>query len=991
MTTPTDPLFVSSQWHLNPALSDFGVNAVALYDEFTGAGVRVAILDEGVDTAHVDLDGNVLASLGYNAMTDQLGVGFGTPQLSTDNHGTAVAGIIGAERNNQGVVGIAYESDLIPIYVDLAAPNATFLPAVVRAYDHARLNADIINNSWGFRDPFEDDFASPAFAAAAAAIENAADNGRGGLGLIIVQAAGNEAADGNDTNLHNFQNNRFTITVAATLDSGVFSDYSTPGASILVSAPGGPVPGDIATTDRTGTLGFNALPSGAGGDYTDQFNGTSAAAPMVSGVVALVLDANPGLGWRDVQYILAATARQIDPANLGWAENGATGFNGGGAHVSHDYGFGLVDAFAATRVAESWLLPAATSANELAVTAAASPFAAIPDDDPVGITSTINIASSVLVERAEVRLNIAHSFVGDLVVDLTSPLGTISRLIARPLAGQLATADILFTTTTTHSLGEGSAGTWTLRVSDEAALDTGVLNSWTLNLYGRGTADDTYIYTDEYATLGAADAARRSVSDADGGTDTVNAAAVTTGSAIRLDGVAGAIAGVSATFAATIENAVGGDGGDTITGNALANRLYGMRGADTLNGADGSDLLYGGVGNDTLNGDGGDDRLQGAEGNDTLNGGGNGALGDIADYAGAAAGVTVSLAVAGPQDTGGAGTDTLNGIERLYGSAHNDSFTGDGGANEIVAFAGDDWLDGGAGADGMYGGLGNDTYIIDNAGDIAADPFNGGTDIVFASVTHTLSANIENLTLTGAGAITGNGNALANTIIGNGAANTLYGAAGDDILDGAGGSDFLYGGTGNDTFHVDVYNEVVSDTGGTDIIFAAANYSFYNRPTIENLTLTGSGGFYGVGNALANTITGNAGNNTLYGRDGADTLIGGIGADILWGDGGADIIRYLSLAESTFAFAGRDVIGGFNASLGDRIDLSAIDADATLGGDQAFVWIGNGLFTGPGQLGYTQSGSEVLVRVNVDADLTSDMLIRVAGHPAGISPTAFIY
>jgi subtilisin family serine protease len=345
MAAPTDPLY-SSQWHLN---TTFGIDVLTAWNDYTGAGIRISDFDQGVDRFHVDLDANYSVALSINAHTNTAG---GTPIGSGDNHGTATGGLIAAERNGVGVVGVAYSATLISEYSDLSfgsiASDAT------NAFNYSAAHADIQSNSWGFgnlflssaNSAFIDNFKTSAYASDAAAVANAGLNGRGGLGTILVQAAGNTRGYGDDTNLHNFQNNRFTIAVAATLQDGNLTSYSTPGASILVSAPGSPTAGTITTTDRSGSPGYNS------GDYTSTFNGTSAATPQVAGVVALMLQANPLLGSRDVQEILAYTAREV--GNTGsYAFNGAHNWNGGGLHTSADYGYGLVDATAAVRLAET--------------------------------------------------------------------------------------------------------------------------------------------------------------------------------------------------------------------------------------------------------------------------------------------------------------------------------------------------------------------------------------------------------------------------------------------------------------------------------------------------------------------------------------------------------------------------------------------------------------------------------------------------------------
>jgi subtilisin-like proprotein convertase family protein len=331
-----------------------------------------------------------------------------------------------------------------------------------------------------------------------------------------------------------------------------------------------------------------------------------------------MLEANPNLGYRNVQEILAYSAIKTSTASNSWSYNGASNWNGGGLHfdsLTHDLGFGLVDALAAVRIAETWTHAPSTAANRVQVTASRTVNKPIPDGGGINAVSSafdsINVSQAIDVERVEVTLKVTHSFIGDLSILLTSPSGTTSFLLWRPGQNPLnafgtSQDNIDFTFSTVLSLGERSVGTWSLREYDNDYGSVGTLDSWTLNLIGKpDSADDVYIYTNEFAESVADQFGRATLTDITG-TDTLNAAAVTGAMTINLaPGAVSTIDGRSLTIAAstTIENAIGGDGGDVIRGNAADNVLRGVRGDDSLDGGDGNDRLIGGAGNDTFDWD----------------------------------------------------------------------------------------------------------------------------------------------------------------------------------------------------------------------------------------------------------------------------------------------------------------------------------------------------------------------------------------------------
>ncbi|MFM6024176.1 MAG: hypothetical protein ACKPER_14820, partial [Dolichospermum sp.] len=241
----------------------------------------------------------------------------------------------------------------------------------------------------------------------------------------------------------------------------------------------------------------------------------------------------------------------------------------------------------------------------------------------------------------------------------------------------------------------------------------------------------------------------------------------------------------------------------------------------------------------------------------------------------------------------------FTGTVSFAGTTGNDWIKGGIGDDDLDGGSGDDTLDGGIGKDFLIGGAGNDTFIVDNIGDIVAEGLNAGIDSVESSVTWTLRANLENLTLTGTTKIDGTGNNLSNTITGNSGNNVLTGGLGNDTLIGGTGTDTLVGGVGNDSYYVDNTADIITENlnQGNDSVFSTITYTLGTN--VENLTLQGTTAINGTGNTLNNIIIGNSGNNvltgglgndTLNGDTGTDTLVGGSGDDSYFVDNTADII-----------------------------------------------------------------------------------------------------
>lgn len=347
------------------------------------------------------------------------------------------------------------------------------------------------------------------------------------------------------------------------------------------------------------------------------------------------------------------------------------------------------------------------------------------------------------------------------------------------------------------------------------------------------------------------------------------------------------------------------------TGNGLNNVITDNGAANTLNGGGGDDRLVGGAGADTLIGGTGD---------------------DVADYSASASAVQVDLA-AGTGAGGDAAGDMLSGIEAVIATGQADTLLGDGAANTLTGGAGNDTLDGRGGIDTLIGGTGDDRYSVDNSADATVEQAGEGTDSVTATVSYTLGANVENLTLNGAAAanLSGTGNGLDNVITGDGGNNTLSGGAGNDTLDGGVGNDTLVGGANDDTYVVEAGDTVVEQASeGTDTVRTAlAAYTLGTN--VENLTYTGFAPFMGTGNASNNVITGGAGNDKLDGKAGADTLIGLSGDDSYVVDNAGDVV-------TEAAGGGTDLVtASVNYTLGDNVENLTLTSGATTGTGNALA------------------------------------------------------
>jgi subtilisin family serine protease len=469
---PNDPLFAHNasnaeyQWHLqntgqNGAVAGIDINVVPAWNSYKGVGIRIGILDDGLEVAHPDLADNADTTndRDFNDLDNDP-----TP-MAGDYHGTACAGVAAAKGNNNlGVSGVAPEAMLVGMRL-IAAPTTDDVEADAFAFKKDII--DIKSNSWG---PFDNAYgAGGPGPLSKAALADAATTGRNGKGSVFLWAGGNGNANGDDSNYDGWAASPYAIAVGAVGDDGESVWYGEPGANILVCAPSNGGKQSITTTDRVGSTGYST------GDYTSTFGGTSSSTPAVAGVVALMLQANPNLTYRDVQEILMRTASKNDPNNGGWVTNGA------GFDFHHHYGSGLVDANAATNLSISWTN---LVARQIRTNSAVGLPLAIPDGGSAGLTQTFSVsnADNLRLEHVTVSVKATHSYRGQLEWWLTSPSGVRSRL-ARA-RGNDTGANLDWTFMSTHFWGERSEGSWKLQVYDTNLADAGTLDEATITFYG---------------------------------------------------------------------------------------------------------------------------------------------------------------------------------------------------------------------------------------------------------------------------------------------------------------------------------------------------------------------------------------------------------------------------------------------------------------------------------------------------------------------------
>ena len=450
---PTDP-DISQQWHLQnlvtPAAS---INVAPAWNAgYTGAGVVIGINEYGWDITHPDLINKYYDP----ASQPDPGVGF------TD-HGNATAGLAGAQANNGiGGVGVAYDAYISRQYIGAAADIANALTF------RNDLNA-IKSNSWG---PLSIGQIWTMTSVEQQAFADTANLGRAGKGTVLTWAAAEGGAAYNDrTDYDPYGSNRYAFQIGAIDNSDRQASYDEPGSSKMFVT--------TSSYDGSGSNGSGIFTTWDTPGYTNDFGGTSAASPIAAGVVGLMLQANPNLTWRDVAYVLIQSARHVNPADPGWI------VNGGGLYHHEHFGFGAIDAGAATTLAHTWTnVPAGVEI----LYAPVNVNLPIPDNNATGLNSSISVYPNMNVERVQIVLNAPHPRLGDLQVQITSPAGTTS-VFATPRS-DYTPGYTAYTFTSVRHWSENPRGPWTIHIADLVAGPTPptspnpTFTSWQLRLIG---------------------------------------------------------------------------------------------------------------------------------------------------------------------------------------------------------------------------------------------------------------------------------------------------------------------------------------------------------------------------------------------------------------------------------------------------------------------------------------------------------------------------
>lgn len=462
-----DPIF-TDQWHLanNRKLGN-DLNVTGVWDQNVhGEGVTVCLIDDGLDMHSPDLKDNFYApgSYDFNSHTD-----LPQPRESDDQHGTRCAGEIAAVKNDVCGVGVAYKAKVSGVRI-LSGPISDVDEAA--SLNYAYQENDIYSCSWGPPDDGRSMDAPKGLIAKA--MLNGVQNGRDGKGSIFVFAGGNGGASDDQCNFDGYTNSIYSMTIAAVDREGQHPWYSEMCSAIIATSWSSGSGDHIHTTD----VAWNGV-----NRCTASHGGTSAAAPLAAGVVALGLSIRPELTWRDVQHIAVRSAVKFNPEDPDWQQTQA------GRHFNHKYGYGLIDAYQFVEETKRHKLVNPQAWYE-------SPNVTLPATETLiteaGTESTFTVtedhlrnANLAALEHVTVRVWITHQRRGDVNVELISPHGTKSALARSRRYDDATTGFPGWSFMTLKHWDESPVGEWKLRVFDPAHPNkVGNLYAWSMSLWG---------------------------------------------------------------------------------------------------------------------------------------------------------------------------------------------------------------------------------------------------------------------------------------------------------------------------------------------------------------------------------------------------------------------------------------------------------------------------------------------------------------------------
>uniref|UniRef100_A0A8C1XIU2 Furin (paired basic amino acid cleaving enzyme) a n=1 Tax=Cyprinus carpio TaxID=7962 RepID=A0A8C1XIU2_CYPCA len=462
---PADPKF-AQQWYL---VNRRDLNVKEAWKQgFTGQGVVVSILDDGIEKNHPDLIQNYDPDASYDVNDGDPDPQPRYTQLNDNRHGTRCAGEVAAVANN-GIcgVGVAYNAKIGGVrMLDGEVTDVVEAQSLSLNPQHI----DIYSASWGPEDDGKT-VDGPAKLAKEAFLHGVME-GRGGRGSIFVWASGNGGREKDSCNCDGYTNSIYTLSISSSTQNGNVPWYSEACSSTLATtySSGGLNEKQIVTTDLRQKC-------------TDSHTGTSASAPLAAGIIALALEANKNLTWRDMQHLVVRTSNPAHLTTNDWKINGV------GRRVSHSYGYGLLDAGAIVALAKNWTNVGPQRKCVLSLVS-----------EPRNIGSHLVIKMSVdacagtdtfvsSLEHAQAQLTLSYNRRGNLAIYLISPQGTRSTLLAPRPHDYSSEGFSDWAFMTTHSWDEDPRGEWTLEIENVAGnSDYGTLTQFTLVLYGTASS-----------------------------------------------------------------------------------------------------------------------------------------------------------------------------------------------------------------------------------------------------------------------------------------------------------------------------------------------------------------------------------------------------------------------------------------------------------------------------------------------------------------------